>query len=109
MNYQPFINKTAIITGGANGIGYAIAQHLLNEGANVVINDIDSAAASQAVIKLNASDHKEGHAYTYPGDAGDVGFIRDMVRFAAAIKGSRLEMVVANAGLTEFGDFFEFT
>lgn len=107
MDYQQFTGKTAIITGAANGIGYAIAEHLINEGANVVINDISSKAARTATEALNAKG--SGTAYSYPGDAGDVGFIRDMVRFAGAIKESRLEMVVANAGLTEFGDFFEFT
>lgn len=107
MNYHQFIGKTAIITGGANGIGFAIAEHLSTEGANVVLNDIDPKAAKAAAEKINASDN--GKVYPYPGDASDVGFIRDMVRFATAIKDSQLEMVVANAGLTEFGDFFEFT
>lgn len=107
MDYQQFIGKTAIVTGAANGIGFAIAQHLINEGANVVINDISSKAARAAADKLNAKG--SGVAYPYPGDAGNVGFIRDMVRFAGAIKDSQLEMVVANAGLTEFGDFFDFT
>ncbi|MEM1359234.1 MAG: SDR family oxidoreductase [Bacteroidota bacterium] len=109
MNYQPFAGKTAIVTGGATGIGFAIAAQLLNDGANVVLNDIDAKTAAQAVIKLNGAEHHHGKAFSYPGDAGDVGFIRDMVRFAAAIKDAQLEMVVANAGLTEFGDFFEFT
>ena len=107
MDYQRFIGKTAIITGGANGIGFAIAEYLMAEGANVVVNDIDPQAAKAAVKQLNGG--AQCCAYAYPGDASDVGFIRDMVRFAAAIKDSQLEMVVANAGLTEFGDFFEFT
>lgn len=107
MDYQQFIGKTAIVTGGANGIGFAIAEHLVAEGANVVLNDVDPRAAKAAVAKLNGKS--EGKAFAYPGDAGDVGFIKDMVRFAGAIKDSRLEMVVANAGLTEFGDFFDFT
>lgn len=107
MNYQQYTGKTAIVTGGANGIGYAIAKQLVAEGANVVLNDVDCNAAKAAVAKLNESEG--GKAYAYPGNAGDVGFIRDMVRFAASIKDSKLEMVVANAGLTEFGGFFEFT
>lgn len=110
MNYQPFIGKTAIITGSANGIGYAIAKHLLHEGANVVINDIDPVAAESAAFKINESClHCDAKAYDFPGDAGDPVFINEMVEFAAAIKGSKLEMVVANAGRTEFGDFFEFS
>lgn len=108
MIFQPFSNKTAIVTGSGNGIGYAIAEHLIREGANVVINDINPKVAAQAALKLNrANDGKLAHAY--PGDAGDVSFIQEMVDFAAEIPNSRLEMIVANAGLTEFGDFFAFT
>jgi len=107
MIYLPFTGKTAIVTGSANGIGFAIAKHLVAEGAKVVVNDIDPAAAATAVTKLNSGS--EIHAYAFPGDAGDPEFINRMVDFAANITNSRLEMVVANAGLTEFGDFFDFT
>lgn len=107
MNYQPFLNKTAIVTGAANGIGFSIAKHLVAEGANVVVNDLDPKAAAAAVIKLNAGHDIQ--AYAFPGDAGDPAFIEEMVDFAANITNSQLEMVVANAGLTEFGDFFDFT
>lgn len=110
MNYQPFIGKTAIITGGANGIGFAIAKHLQNEGANVVVSDIDAEATSLAVDKINRNcSYCDARAYPLVGDAGDPEFIRQMVDFAANIKDSKLEMIVANAGLTEFGNFFEFS
>lgn len=112
MNYQPFINKTAIVTGSANGIGFAIAQHLINEGANVVVNDIDPVAAEAAAEKLggNSKDCTDcGCAFPFPGDAGDPAFIQELVDYAAGIKDSKLDMIVANAGRTEFGDFFEFS
>jgi 3-oxoacyl-[acyl-carrier protein] reductase len=110
MNYQPFIGKTAIVTGSANGIGFAIAKHLLHEGANVVVNDIDTEAADLAADKINKScEYCDARAYAFAGDAGDPEFIRKMVAFAADIKDSKLDMIIANAGLTEFGDFFEFS
>lgn len=108
MNYHPFLHKTAIVTGAGEGIGYAIAKQLLADGANVIVNDISSDAATRAVNELNEQAH-DSRAYAYPGDAGNVGFIKDMIRFAEAIPDSTLEMVVANAGLTEFGEFFDFT
>ena len=108
MDYQPFIGKTAIVTGAGEGIGLAIAQHLIREGANVVVNDINPEATAKAVVQLN-NGHQDNVAYAMPGDAGNVAFIRKMVDFAAGIANSNLEMVVANAGLTEFGDFFEFS
>lgn len=108
MNYQPFIGKTAIVTGAGEGIGFAIAQHLINEGATVVLNDINPEATEKAVDKLN-NDHQDNLAYGMPGDAGEVDFIGSLVDFADGIENSQLEMIVANAGLTEFGDFFEFS
>lgn len=110
MNYQPFIGKTAVVTGAANGIGFAIAKHLLHEGANVVVNDIDPKAADAAAEKINKScEYCDARAYPYAGDAGDPEFIQKMVDFASSFENSKLDMIVANAGLTEFGDFFEFS
>jgi len=45
-------NKTAVITGGASGLGLAAAQQLVAAGANVVLFDINDDAASQAVEQL---------------------------------------------------------
>ena len=108
MNYQAFIGKTAIVTGAGSGIGFAIAQHLVREGANVVVNDLHAEATREAVGKLN-NGRQDNLAYGLAGDAGDVDFIHSLVAFANDIGDSSLEMVVANAGLTEFGDFFEFS
>tara|TARA_R110000796_G_C14522120_1_gene431007 strand:- start:632 stop:1417 length:786 start_codon:yes stop_codon:yes gene_type:complete len=46
------IDKTAVITGGARGIGLAIAQRYLSEGASVVVADIDRGAIDDAVATL---------------------------------------------------------
>ena len=46
------IDKTAVITGGARGIGLAIAQRYLSEGANIVVADIDRGAIDDAVATL---------------------------------------------------------
>lgn len=45
-------NKVALVTGGAKGIGLAIAQRYLAEGASVVVADIDTAAIDEAVSQL---------------------------------------------------------
>lgn len=45
-------NKVAVVTGGAKGIGLAIAKRYLAEGASVVVADIDAAAIDEAVSQL---------------------------------------------------------
>ncbi|CAG8828150.1 17180_t:CDS:2 [Gigaspora margarita] len=46
-------NKIAIITGGANGIGAALARRLVLEGAQVVIGDIDEKSGQKLINELN--------------------------------------------------------
>ncbi|GEN28324.1 sorbitol dehydrogenase [Halovibrio variabilis] len=52
-------NKIAVITGGARGIGLAIAQRYLTEGASVVVADIDRAAIDDAVATLRQQSPAE--------------------------------------------------
>lgn len=48
-------NKVAIITGGVKGIGLAIAEEFADEGAKVVVTDIDDKSA-ESIEKLNKPD-----------------------------------------------------
>ena len=49
-------NRVAIVTGGAQGFGFAITERFIKSGAKVIIWDIDKEAAEQAVGKLNSND-----------------------------------------------------
>jgi len=49
-------NRVAIVTGGAQGFGFAITERFFNSGVKVIIWDIDKEAAEQSVGKLNSND-----------------------------------------------------
>ena len=51
-----FNNKTALITGGAQGFGFDIAKRFLQSGAKVIIWDIDSKMINKALKDLNNSN-----------------------------------------------------
>ncbi len=57
--------KTAIVTGAANGIGLAIARHLLAKGANVMFADIDEARLD---LEVGAESRAEGPVRMFSGD-----------------------------------------
>ena len=49
-------NRVAVITGGAQGFGFAIAERFIQSGAKVVIWDIDEQEANKAVEKINSKN-----------------------------------------------------
>lgn len=87
--------KTALVTGGASGIGLATAAMLGRNGATVAINFLaDDPRGKEAVAKLKADGIK---AIEAPGNVGDAADCARMV--ASAIDGlGRLDLLVSNAG-----------
>ena len=55
MNKFSLDNRTAIVTGGAQGFGLAMTERFLDSGANVIIWDLDKLAVEKAIKKLNNS------------------------------------------------------
>ena len=56
MNQFNFKNKTAIITGGAQGFGFDIAKRFLSSGAKVIIWDIDKKELQKVCKKINSQN-----------------------------------------------------
>ena len=105
MNADSFKGQVAIITGAGQGIGFEIARQLALHGASVVLNDIDEALIALAVKKI---DSEGGTCSGLTGDASDIAFINKMVQHAVN-KFGKLTIAIANAGITLFADFFDYT
>jgi 2-hydroxycyclohexanecarboxyl-CoA dehydrogenase len=85
--------RKALVTGGASGIGAAIAERLAAEGAEVWVGDIDVPGAERVAGEIN------GHGIEL--DVTDL----DSARAAVEAIGSDLAILVNNAGTDEFGFF----
>ncbi|MEU9063651.1 3-oxoacyl-ACP reductase FabG [Streptomyces sp. NPDC048430] len=88
--------RTALVTGAAQGIGFAIARILSRHGASVVIADIDRAAAAKAAAEISATG---GTASSVTMDVADEAQVQTGVDHAVATFGG-LHVYVNNAGIT---------
>lgn len=88
--------KTALVTGAGRGIGQAIALKLASEGANVVLNDLDSAPAKDTINQIESAG---GRAVACVGDVNDEGFPENFVSTAVDTFGG-IDIIVNNAGYT---------
>jgi 3-oxoacyl-[acyl-carrier protein] reductase len=95
-----FEGKTAVVTGGAKGIGAATAKRLASEGATVVVADFDEAAAQKTAQEIG------GHAVRC-----DVTKLDDVeAAVAAAVEhGGSLDVLVTCAGIIRDNLLFKMT
>jgi glucose 1-dehydrogenase len=101
-----FNNKVAIVTGAAQGIGFEICKTLSNQGAKIILNDLDAAGAMQAADLINQENTDTCTAVG--GDCSDAETIKKIVALAVE-KHGQLNIAIANAGITLFGDFFTYS
>jgi NAD(P)-dependent dehydrogenase (short-subunit alcohol dehydrogenase family) len=95
-----FDGKTAVVTGGAMGIGAATAEKLCELGASVAILDRDEAAAQATVAALLKAGHR---ATSVVCDVRSEASVKDAID-AAAQKYGGLHVLVSNAGIQRYGD-----
>lgn len=96
------LNKVAIVTGGAKGIGFAIAKRFASDGGRVVIADIDENAGSRAVEDIGAY----GAVRFMRCDVGDSADVENLVRSTAQAWGA-IDVLVSNAGIAHGADFLD--
>jgi 3-oxoacyl-[acyl-carrier protein] reductase len=95
MNQIDLNNRVAVVTGGAQGIGYAISERLLRSGAAVALWDIDAGRIESARAELSALGTVSGHVVELTDDAA-------VAAAAAATTAAhgRIDILVNNAGIT---------
>ncbi len=94
MNQIDLISRSAIVTGGARGIGHAIATRLLQSGATVVLWDRDEAALAEAKAQLSAL----GTVHTVMVDVTSLDSVRAATASTVAACG-KIDILVNNAGI----------
>jgi NAD(P)-dependent dehydrogenase (short-subunit alcohol dehydrogenase family) len=96
MNADRLKGKSVIVTGGAQGIGRAMALGLVGEGANVAIVDIAEGAA-RALVEQIAADHGRGRALAIRADVCQLAECQRVVVQAVHQFGS-VQGLINNAG-----------
>src|SRR6266849_5840149 len=95
MNKIDLQNRHAIVTGGAQGIGFTVAERLLSSGGSVTLWDLEGELLTSAVKDLGGGGTVDGVTADVT-DAGSVG----SAAAATAEKFGKIDILVANAGIS---------
>ena len=94
---KPMVGKVALVTGGAGGIGQAIARRILADGGCVVLADIDDEALTRVgtdLAKAHGADHVRGVRCDVTDEASVIAAFG-----RAAIEFGGVDILVSNAGI----------
>jgi 3-oxoacyl-[acyl-carrier protein] reductase len=96
---MPLTGKIAVVTGGAQGIGQAIATTLAQEGSDVVVADLDANRCEETVARIQQLGRKAMAVSVNVGDWDQVKSMIDQVQK----EWQRIDILVNNAGITRDG------
>ncbi|TKX26311.1 enoyl-(acyl carrier protein) reductase-like protein 1 [Elsinoe australis] len=98
--------QVAIITGSGQGIGAEAARLFANEGAKVVVSDIDKGKADSVAKQINENG---GSALAVPGDMLDDAYLKELIKKTAEFGNGKIHIIVNNAGFTWDGVIHKMT
>jgi glucose 1-dehydrogenase len=104
MSDKPFHNQVAIVTGAGQGIGFEICRQLADQGGQVILNDSQEVLATEAARTIT---RQKGICIPIAGDVSDVGFLQFLIDESVKQFG-KVDIAIANAGITLFGDFLDY-
>jgi NAD(P)-dependent dehydrogenase (short-subunit alcohol dehydrogenase family) len=92
--------RTAVVTGGASGIGLAMAERFAAEGMRIVIGDVEAEALDAAVARLAESGAEAVGIVT---DVGDASAVQALADATAALGGAHVVCLTAGVGRSRPG------
>src|SRR5262245_7497982 len=102
---DPFRDRVAVVTGGGNGIGAALAHAFAARGARIVLADVDTAALARTADSLTPTG---AEVLTVVTDVGDLSQVRALADRAVAHFGA-VHVICNNAGVAVFGQLADAT
>lgn len=97
--------KTVIVTGAAQGFGQGIAESFFQEGANVVIADLNDVKGTQLVNQLN-KENRANKAFFVKCDVSNAASVEEMVNLSI-IRFGGIDTLISNAGILRAGGLDE--
>jgi NAD(P)-dependent dehydrogenase (short-subunit alcohol dehydrogenase family) len=96
---ESFGGRVAVVTGGASGIGRALALGLAREGARLIVADRDEAGMAEVVAAIRA---RGGEVIAVPTDVSELGQVQALADRAFSVFG-KVHVVCNNAGVAVWG------
>ena len=100
-------NKTIIVTGAAQGFGEGIARCLIQQGANIVVADLNEVAGAKTAENLNTLA-KSNRAIFVKTNVADTASLRELIHKTVCAFGG-LDVFISNAGVLRAGGLEEMT